>query len=72
MAENKKKGFNINSNTYIIVYSTVMVLTVSFVLAFVYKQLKPMQDVNVSLDKKMQVLSALNMRDMAKADAEDA
>lgn len=71
MAENKKKGFNINSNTYIIMYSTMMVVIVAFVLAFVYKQLKPMQDVNVSLDKKMQVLSALNMRDIDKADAED-
>lgn len=39
---------NTNSNTYIIIYSTVLVVIVAFVLAFVFKALKPMQDANVS------------------------
>lgn len=48
-----------------------MVVIVAFVLAFVYKQLKPMQDVNVSLDKKMQILAALNIRDIDKDKAQE-
>lgn len=64
MAEQKKKGLNTNSNTYIIVYSAIMVIIVAFLLAFIYKALKPMQDVNVALDKKKQILAALNIRDL--------
>ena len=47
---------NTNSNTYIIIYSTVLVVVVAFLLAFVYQALKPMQDANVALDVKKQVL----------------
>ena len=36
-----------NSNTYIIIYSAVLVVIVAFLLAFVYQALKPMQDANV-------------------------
>ena len=35
---------NTNSNTYIIIYSTILVVVVAFLLAFVYQALKPMQD----------------------------
>lgn len=53
-----------NSNSYIIIYSTVLVLIVAFLMAFVFQALKPAQDVNVALDKKKQILAALNIRDL--------
>lgn len=53
-----------NSNTYIIIYSAALVLIVAFLLAFVFQALKPAQDVNVALDKKKQILAALNIRDL--------
>lgn len=62
--EKKKKGFDTNSNSYIIIYSAVLVLIVAFLLAFVFQALKPAQDVNVALDKKKQILAALNIRDL--------
>lgn len=65
MAEvNKKKALDTNSNAYIIAYSVVLVVVVAFVLAFVSQTLKPMQDVNVALDKKKQILASLNVRDL--------
>lgn len=63
--KNNKKGMNTNSNAYIIIYSVILVLIVAFVLAFVSQSLKPMQDVNVALDKKKQILASLNIRDLA-------
>ena len=61
---------NTNSNTYIIIYSAVMVVIVAFLLAFVYQALKPMQDANVALDIKKQILYSLNIRDLDGAEAE--
>ena len=61
---------NTNSNVYIIVYSTILVVIVAFLLAFVFKALKPMQDVNVALDIKKQILYSLNIRDLDGAEAE--
>ena len=61
---------NTNKNSYIIVYSTVMVVIVAFLLAFIYQTLKPMQDVNVALDKKKQILASLNIRDVSDSEAE--
>ena len=61
---------NTNSNTYIIIYSAILVVIVAFLLAFVYKALKPMQDANVELDMKKQVLYSLNIRDLDGAAAE--
>ena len=55
---------NTNSNKYIITYSGVMVVIVAFVLAFVYQSLKSLQDANVALDKKKQILAALNIHDL--------
>lgn len=54
---------NTNSNTYIFIYSTVLVLVVAFLLAFVSQTLKPMQDNNEALDIRKQILYSLNMRD---------
>ena len=61
---------NTNSNAYIIIYSTVLVVVVAFLLAFVYQALKPMQDANVALDVKKQVLNSLNLRGLDGAAAE--
>ena len=59
-----KKVLNTNSNTYIIIYSSVMVVIVAFLLAFISQALKPAQEANVALDKKKQILAALNIRDL--------
>ena len=61
---------NTNSNAYIIIYSTILVVVVAFLLAFVYQALKPMQDANVALDIKKQILYSLNIRDLDGAEAE--
>ena len=61
---------NTNSNTYIIIYSTILVVVVAFLLAFVFKALKPMQDANVALDVKKQILYSLNIRHLDGAEAE--
>ena len=61
---------NTNSNAYIIIYSAVLVVIVAFLLAFVYTALKPMQDANVALDVKKQILYSLNIRDLDGSAAE--
>ena len=60
---------NTNSNTYIIVYSTIMVVIVAFLLAFVSQTLKPMQDANVALDTEKQILNSLNLRGLSDEEA---
>ena len=61
---------NTNSNAYIIIYSTILVVIVAFLLAFVFQALKPMQDANVALDVKKQILYSLNIRGLDGAEAE--
>ena len=61
---------NTNSNAYIIIYSAVLVVIVAFLLAFVYQALKPMQDANVALDVKKQILYSLNIRNVETAEDE--
>ena len=61
---------NTNSNSYIIIYSAILVVIVAFLLAFVYQALKPMQDANVALDTKKQILYSLNIRDLDGTAAE--
>ena len=61
---------NTNSNAYIIIYSAILVVVVAFLLAFVYQALKPMQDANVALDVKKQILYSLNIRNLDGAEAE--
>ena len=60
---------NTNSNTYIFIYSAILVVIVAFLLAFIFKALKPMQDENVELDRQKQVLYSLNIRNL---DGEEA
>lgn len=59
-----RKVLNTNSNIYTVVYSAIIVVIVAFLLAFISSYLKPAQDVNVALDKKRQILAALNLRDL--------
>jgi Na+-transporting NADH:ubiquinone oxidoreductase subunit C len=59
-----------NSNAYIIIYSTILVVIVAFLLAFVFQALKPMQDANVALDVKKQILYSLNIRGLDGQEAE--
>lgn len=61
---------NTNSNSYIIIYSAILVVVVAFLLAFIFKALKPMQDANVALDIKKQILYSLNIRNLDGAEAE--
>ena len=60
---------NTNSNTYIIIYSTILVVIVAFLLAFVSQTLKPMQDANVALDTEKQILNSLNLRGLSDEEA---
>ena len=59
-----------NSNSYTIIYSAIIVVVVAFLLAFVYQILKPIQDANVALDQKKQILYSLNIRNLDNATAE--
>ena len=61
---------NTNSNAYIIIYSSILVIVVAFLLAFIFKALKPMQDANVALDQKKQILYSLNIHGLDGHEAE--
>ncbi len=65
-----KGKLNTNSNVYTVLYAVIIVIVVAFLLAFVSSYLKPIQDVNVALDKKKQILAALNIRDLSDAQVE--
>ncbi len=58
---------NTNGNVYTVVYATVIVIIVAFLLAFVASALKDTQDANVAIDKKQQILSSLNIRGVEKS-----
>lgn len=53
---------NTNSNSYTIIYASVMVIIVAFLLAFVSSSLRIKQTKNIELDTKKQILAALNIR----------
>ena len=61
---------NTNSNSYTIIYASVMVVIVAFLLAFVSSSLRETQNKNVQLDTKKQILAALNIKNVEDADAE--
>lgn len=63
---------NTNSNSYTIIYASVIVVIVAFLLAFVSSSLREKQNKNVEMDTKKQILSALNIRNVEDADAEYA
>ena len=51
-------AINKNSNTYIIIYTVVMVVIVGALLAFLATSLKPMQDANVLNEQKVSIMKA--------------
>ena len=61
---------NTNSNSYTIIYASVMVVIVAFLLAFVSSSLKDIQNKNQELDTKKQILAALNIKNVEDAEAE--
>ena len=63
-----KKGINTNSDAYAIIYSAIVVVIVAFLLAGVSSVLKPMQNANVELDKKKQILASLNIKNAKNAE----
>jgi len=61
------------SNTYIFVFSTVMVMLVATLLSFVAEQLKPFQEKNVEIEKKLDILRSVGIaRDMDDVKDKDA
>lgn len=52
---------NTNKNSYTLIYAVVMVVVVALLLALVSSGLKDIQNNNVKLDKKKQILSSLNI-----------
>ena len=63
---------NTNSNSYTIIYASVMVVVVAFLLAFVNSSLKETQTKNIELDTKKQILTSLNASAEDLKDAEAA
>ena len=61
---------NTNSNSYTIIYASVMVVIVAFLLSFVSSSLRDKQNKNIELDTKKQILYALNVRDVDDVDTE--
>ena len=60
---------NTNSNAYTIIYASVMVVIVAFLLAFVNSTLRDQQNKNIELDTKKQILSSLGIKGVQDADA---
>jgi Na+-transporting NADH:ubiquinone oxidoreductase subunit C len=52
---------NKNSNTYIIVYSTIMVVVVAAVLAIAAMVLQPKQNENIEIERKSSVLASVGL-----------
>ena len=52
---------NNKSNLYIFIYASVMVIIVAAVLSFVSMSLKPMQERNVEIEKKKNIMASLNI-----------
>ena len=61
---------NTNSNSYTIIYASVMVVIVAFLLAFVNSSLRDIQGKNVELDTKKQILASLGITEVSDAEAE--
>lgn len=68
-AKKAKKGFDTSSDAYAIIYASIVVVIVAFLLAGVSSLLGPMQQDNIRLDKKKQILASLNIKDQPDAAA---
>lgn len=61
------------SNLYIFSFSAIMVIIVAALLSFVSEELRPMQERNVELEKKTDILRSVNKTEgMAEAENKDA
>lgn len=60
---------NTNKNSYTIIYAIIMVVVVALLLALVSGALKGIQNANIELDKKKQILSSLNIHAKNEAEA---
>ena len=49
------------SNTYIFIFSTVMVVIVATLLSFVAEQLRPLQEKNIEVEKKLDILRSVDI-----------
>ncbi len=58
------------SNTYIFVFASAMVIVVAALLSFVAEELKPLQERNIELEKKSDILASVEMTEGVE-DAED-
>ncbi len=54
------------SNTYIFIFSTVMVVLVALLLSLAAMQLKPFQDKNIEVEKKQNILASLQIESTTK------
>ena len=54
------------SNTYIFIFSTVMVVLVALLLSLAALQLKPFQDKNIEVEKKQNILASLHINSQPK------
>ena len=54
------------SNTYIFIFSTVMVILVALLLSMAAMQLKPFQDKNIEVEKKQNILASLRIESTTK------
>ncbi|MGF7140162.1 NADH:ubiquinone reductase (Na(+)-transporting) subunit C [Roseimarinus sediminis] len=52
---------NRNGNTYTFIYASVMVIIVAAVLSFTAIKLKPYQERNIEVEKKQNILAAINI-----------
>ncbi len=50
------------SNRYILIFSSILVVAVALLLAFASLSLKPFQERNIEIEKKQNILAALNVR----------
>ncbi len=57
---------NKQGNTYTILYASVMVIIVAALLAIISVSLKPLQQANIEIDKKKQILSSVNIASTSK------
>ena len=54
------------TNTYIFIFSTVMVIIVALLLSMAAMQLKPFQDKNIEVEKKQNILASLKIESTTK------
>ncbi len=55
-----------NSNTYTFIFSIAMVVVVAIVLSFIAIKLQPRQEQNIRIEKKRNILAAINIESTAK------